>query len=233
MTVVRLSSESFTTTSKTERQSSVCRWVMCCHFLQFGSLRKEWYKRDVKWQILLLIWGQSSICTEHFLSHGARNNWAVVLHVWPHLEWIFPFCRGTLCEHTVRGVDKRSDLSASFAQQDVVSTKENDIQNCVSFKREKKENQSELNLQNWTVSMTTETMQSMCPQKNQTSNSRHRRIAWVHFYSFKLECWNQVSHAVFGGYVISLDTKRMNCMLFTELKIWRSFVEWTFTLIVH
>lgn len=75
-----------------------------------------------------------------------------------------------------KGVDKRSYLSASFAQQDIFSTKENDIQNSMSFKREKKKNQSELKPQSCTVSMTTETMERMCPQKNQTTYSRYSRI---------------------------------------------------------
>lgn len=176
MTVVRLSSESFTTTNKTERPVCV-GGLYAVTFYNLACSGKSDKKRDMKWKIHILIWAQSCICTEHFLSHGACNNWAVALHVWPHLEWIFPFCRRTLCERTVKGVDKRSDLSASFAQQDIVSTKENDIQNCVLLKREKKENQSELKPQNWAVSMTTETMQRMCPQKNQTSYSRYRRIA--------------------------------------------------------
>lgn len=64
-----------------------------------------------------------------------------------------------------KGVDKRSYLSARFAQQDIFSTKENDIQNSVSFKRKKKENQSELQPQSCAVSMTTETMQRMCHRK--------------------------------------------------------------------
>lgn len=37
----------------------------------------------------------------------------------------------------LKGVDKRSYLSASFAQQDIFSTKENDIQYSMSFKKEK------------------------------------------------------------------------------------------------
>jgi len=89
----------------------------------------------------------------------------------------FHFAKGCFCERTVKGVDKRSYLSASFARQDIDDTKENGIENCLSFKTEKKENQSKLKPQNWAVSMTTETMQRICPQKNLTFYSRYRRTA--------------------------------------------------------
>lgn len=180
MTVVRLSPESFTTIGKTEWPVCVGGYAVAFYNLAHSGKSDEkelWSEKYTYWskdRAVFVLSTSAPFC----VTWCAHNNWAVALHVWQTV-WneAFHFAEGHFLSALSKGVDKRSYLSASFAQQDIFSTKENDIQNSVSFKRKKKENQSELKPQSCAVSMTTETMQQMCPQKNLTSYSRYRRIA--------------------------------------------------------